>query len=162
MIACLAEYTDDWVSVKGNFSGSEYAFELYEKEGHAARLMRFTESTDKTIKGGHNGGPQNLQDWQVGCWGITPRCSKTCEAAVIECVESKDISTAANRASSFSSCMEDMPQGCLDSCSPTLNMLRASEKPHTLKFTTSFGNVVPKARIRPKNSLCDAKDYIAN
>ena len=163
MIACLTEYTNDVVTTKriwdgSRFSGSEYAFEMYGKEGHDARLIRFQKSRDKTIHGGHaSGGPQNLQDWQAFCWGITPPCSETCEAAVIECVESKDVSTAAKRASSFSSCMEDMPQGCLDSCSPTLNMLRASEEPHTLKFAH-----IPRKRTKPTNSLCNAKDYIAN
>ena len=32
MIGCLAEYTNDHVSTKGKFSGSEYAFEMYQKE----------------------------------------------------------------------------------------------------------------------------------
>ena len=162
MIGCLAEYTNDGISTRGKFSAMEYAFEMYGKEGHDARLMRFSKSEDKTIHGGHkSGGPQNLQDWQAGCWGITPPCSETCESAVSECVESKDISSAAKRASSFSSCMEDMPQECFDSCSPTLNMLRASEEPTTLKFTTSFGPLhsIPKTRSRPTNSLCAATDY---
>jgi len=154
-IACLTEYTNDRVSVQGKFSGSEYAFEMYEKEGHDARLMRFSPTRDRSINGGHTGGPRNLQDWQAYCLGITQPCSETCEAAVIECVESKDTSTAENRTFSFASCMEDMPEGCLDSCSPTLNMLRASEEPTTLKFTT-----VSQPRIKPTNSLCSATDYI--
>jgi len=157
MIACLTDYTNDPVSNKGKFSASEYAFEMYQKEGHDARLMRFSPSRDWSIKGGHNGGPKNLQYWQAYCFGITQPCSETCEAAVIECVESKDTSTAENRTLSFASCMEDMPEGCLDSCSPTLNMLRASEEPTTLKFTT-----ISQPRIKPANSLCSATDYTYN
>ena len=49
---------------------------MYEKlvaEGHDARLLRFSPSTE--FPGGHRD-PENKDYWHLGCLGITPSCSK--------------------------------------------------------------------------------------
>ena len=79
MVNCLSEYTNDYTSTSRD-TGASTATNMYETmldEGHDARLLRFSESGDGTIEGGHNKAlPKNLNYWQVGCLGITESCTQ--------------------------------------------------------------------------------------
>ena len=81
MVNCLAEYTNDYISNDKQGLGYSTSINMYEnmlEEGHDARLLRFSPSDDKTIKGGHKT-PKNSEYWQIGCLGITPLCSQVRE-----------------------------------------------------------------------------------
>ena len=78
MVNCLSEYTNDYISndkQTGQYSTATNMYEKMLEEGHDPRLLRFSPSTDETIKGGHQD-PRNLDYWQVGCLGITESCTQ--------------------------------------------------------------------------------------
>ena len=132
---------------------------MYEKlidEGHDGRLFRFSPSADGTIKGSHKD-VQNVEYWVLGCLGVTEQCSATCEAAFLECVESGDTSTAKNRTKTFAQCMDEkkfVSLGCPADCSPTFDMLAASEMPTEYVFD-NFGAGSGVAQDQPATSLCE-------
>ena len=78
MVDCLAEYTNDFISVgKEDPDAYSTATNMYERmvtEGHDARLLRFSPPSDGTIPGGHQD-PKNKHYWIAGCLGITAPCS---------------------------------------------------------------------------------------
>ena len=81
MIDCLAEYTNDFISVVKSDPSQSTAIYMNEKlknEGHDARLLRFSPSDDGTISGGHQN-PKNEAYWIAGCLGITEACSEVNE-----------------------------------------------------------------------------------
>ena len=131
---------------------------MYEKlvnEGHDGRLLRFSKSADGTIKGGHQD-LRNLEYWTLGCLGVTEQCSATCEAAFLECVESEDTSSAVKRTKAFGTCIAEtnfVSLGCPANCSPTFNMLAASEMPTEYAFE-NFGAGLGVAQAQPATSLC--------
>ena len=82
MVNCVSEYTNDFISNDKQGLGYSTGTNMYEamlEEGHDARLLRFSPSSDDTIKGGHQD-PRNLDYWQVGCMGITASCSQVRKA----------------------------------------------------------------------------------
>ena len=159
MVDCVAEYTNDGISVQDGSSSAVYMYEALSDEGHDVRLLRFDPSEDNTISGGHTNLKNELY-WQVGCLGITPPCSEACEAAFVSCVASRDVSTAARQASSFAECIaepyfsETLGQsGCTAGCAPTYNMLIESETPAEVIFS-NFGDETGESESRPDTSLC--------
>ena len=76
MVDCLAEYVNDGISVnQANPDVESSAIYMYDKlmnEGHDARLLRFSPSSDGTIPGSHQN-PKNGNHWKVACLGITSR-----------------------------------------------------------------------------------------
>ena len=76
MVDCVAEYVNDGISVnQANPDVESSAIYMYDKlmnEGHDARLLRFSPSSDGTIPGSHQN-PKNANYWKVGCLGITSR-----------------------------------------------------------------------------------------
>jgi len=160
MVDCVAEYTNDYISVAKEDPSESTAENMYERlvdEGHDARLLRFSPSDDGTIAGGHKD-PKNTMYWIAGCLGITDPCDQACETAFIGCVESGDVSTASNRVDSFENCMKPTTfagLGCAAECSPTYNMLTASEVPTTALFD-NFGAGSGVASAAPGTSLCNA------
>merc|ERR1711881_209533 len=159
MVNCLSEYTNDYISNDKQGQGFSTATNMYEKmldEGHDARLLRFSPSTDETIKGGHQD-PRNLNYWQVGCLGITESCTEACETAFVGCVESEDTSTAMKRTQAFENCIDanvfSELAGCTETCAPTFGMLASSEDPTTAEFN-NFGAGAKTADAAPATSRC--------
>jgi len=156
MVHCIAEYTNDGVSVQEGVSSAEHMYEKSMNEGHDARLLRFDPSGDGTIEGGHKD-PKNTAHWYVGCLGITEPCSSSCETSFTSCVNSKDVSTAEKRTDAFEDCIEDSENlsGCTAECAPTYNMLIESQAPITATPST-FGATTGSHSVRPDTSLCRA------
>ena len=159
MVDCIAEYTNDGISVdrQTGDSSAEYMYEAQMREGHDARLFRFDPSSDETIAGGHVD-PKNTAYWQVGCLGITEPCSEACEASFVACVNSGDVSSAENRVDTWADCIAEPNfsanlDGCTAACAPTYNMLIESETPVTAKFN-SFGAGTGEVGDVPAESLC--------
>ena len=155
MIHCIAEYTGDGISVQKGISSSENMYEKSLNEEHEARLLRFDKG-DGTIKGGHSD-PRNVDDWFVGCLGIKEPCSDLCETSFTACVNSEDLSSTANRAKAFKTCIEksETLSGCTSDCAPTYNMLVESEVPVTMPPST-FGSTIGDHGTKPTTSLCIA------
>merc|ERR1739844_439783 len=159
MVNCLSEYTNDWISndkATGLYSTATNMYEKMLDEGHDARLLRFSPSTDETIKGGHQD-PRNLNYWQVGCLGITESCTEACETAFVGCVESEDTSTAMKRTQAFENCIDvdvfSVLDGCTETCAPTFGMLASSEDPETA--LGAFGAGADSADAAPNTSRCE-------
>merc|ERR1712136_288248 len=163
MINCVVEYSNDPVSTTDNpdQTTGKYMYHALVDEGHAARYLEFSPSDDGTIQGGH-ANPQNTAYWQAGCWGITQQCSVECEVEFIHCVNNMDVSTASARVVSFRRCIDDHVfsglKGCVASCSPTLEMMKASEKPTTIWNGQYFGATL-EAEAQPASSKCSAEDF---
>ena len=158
MVDCVAEYTNDGVSVQEENSSAKHMYEKLVNEGHDARLLRFSPSDDETIEGGHKD-PKNTAHWQVGCLGITAPCSETCEASFVECMNAGDVSTAKKRAERFEECIEDSETltGCTEECAPTYNMLIESETPVEASFSNDhFGAATGEHISQPFTSKCVA------
>jgi len=160
MIDCLADYKNDYIaSGRDNpetESTAKYMKERLDKEGHDARLLRFSPSEDGSIAGGHKD-PRNTPFWQVGCLGITEPCSKECETNFINCVNKRDPISANDKAEAFQDCIvEDFKDldGCENSCAPTFGMLSQSEVPEDVP--SRFGSV-EEEEYRPRNadSICE-------
>lgn len=161
MVVCLHEYTNDGISVDqvnpDVNSTALYMNAALKAEGHDARLLRFSPSPDNSIEGGHRD-PNNGAYWHVGCLGITAPCSLQCEAAFLECIETRGpFNTALDRARAFDECMR-LPgfaalPGCADDCAPTYDMLAAGEEPTTAEFD-NFGAGQENAGPRPGSSVC--------
>jgi len=160
MIDCLADYKNDYIaSGRDNpetESTAKYMKERLDKEGHDARLLRFSPSEDGSIAGGHKD-PRNTPFWQVGCLGITEPCSKECETNFIDCVNKRDPISANDKAEAFQDCIvEDFKDldGCENSCAPTFGMLSQSEVPEDVP--SRFGSV-EEEEYRPRNadSICE-------
>ena len=163
MIDCVVEYSNDPVSTSTDpdQTTGKYMYNALVDEGHAVRYMQFSPSADGTIQGGH-ANPQNTAHWQAGCWGITAQCSNECETEFITCVNSLDVSTASARILSFQRCIEEHAfsglKGCISSCSPTLEMMKASEEPTTIWNGQDFGLTLEKDP-QPDSSKCFADLY---
>jgi len=164
MIDCVAEYTDDGISVSNDESTAINMYEILVNEGHDARLFRFAPNPiepdqDKGIKGGHSD-PENKVYWQVGCLGITPSCSSTCEVSFIDCVKSKSNEFAKDR---FESCINESTfenlSDCSNACAPTLEMLKTSEEPTLTKLSKGvFGaNAKNEEVSQPSTSMCTSQ-----
>jgi len=148
MTHCIAEYDNDFVS-SGRNNPAEQSSGLYmyvasESEGNDATLLRFSKSADETIPGNHKS-PKNLVYWQVACWGLTDEvCTPQCQSSFIACVENENPSTALEQTEVFETCMEEEKfiqlEGCNLTCSPTLEMMEASEAPTTIKGSGQFSN----------------------
>jgi hypothetical protein len=162
MVDCIAEYDNDFISSgredPDNESSGKYMYNALVTEGHDARLLRFSPSSDGTIPGGHQN-PKNYVYWQVGCWGLTDSCSSECETSFIACVNIEGAGSAANQVAGFSTCIdEDLfsgLSGCTSTCSPTMEMMKMSEVPTTIWNGDSFGSL-PNPVPRPAESLCQA------
>ena len=160
MIDCLADYTNDYIANDRNDASLSTAENMYNKlisEGHDARLLRFAPSEDGTITGGHQN-PKNSVYWQVGCLGITEPCGSQCETSFSQCVNSLDVSTAANRVQSFEDCIgkevfEELA-GCTEKCAPTIAMLKQSEEP-VKEIFNEFGAGTSTSSTRPSDSRCE-------
>ena len=160
MVHCIAEYTNDGVSVQEGVSSAEHMYEKSLNEGHDARLLRFDPSEDGTIEGGHKD-PKNNAHWYVGCLGIAEPCSNSCESSFISCVNSKDVSTAEKRVEAFEECIENSENlsGCTSECAPTYNMLIESEAPITAA-PSNFGAATGDHSAQPDTSLCLASERL--
>ena len=160
MVDCIAEYTNDGISVdrQTGDSSAEYMYEAQLNEGHDTRLFRFDPPEDETIPGGHQD-PKNTAYWQVGCLGITEPCSEACETSFQACVNGGDVSTAENRVETFADCIAEPYfsqnlDGCTEACAPTYAMLTESETPSTARFT-NFGAGTGVPSDKPTASLCE-------
>jgi len=159
MVDCVAEYTNDGISVdrKTGASSAEYMYEALVNEGHDARLFRFEASeyfdaNDNSIPGSHQD-PKNKAHWQVGCLGITDPCSPQCEASFTNCMDDGDKSSASARTDTFATCIEEDLDGCTEACAPTYNMLAQSETPTTVKYE-NFGAGTGNPSTKPSGSVC--------
>jgi len=157
MVDCIAEYTNDMISVDRKDltrSSAEYMYNAQVAEGHDARLLRFDPSGDETIPGGHQN-PKNTPYWIVGCLGITEPCSAACEASFEACVNGGDVSTAKSQSDTWEDCIQDTGSmdGCTESCAPTYGMLTLSETPTTAEFT-NFGAGSGEPSDTPSDSVC--------
>ena len=101
---------------------------------------------------------QNDIFWQVGCLGITETCNSQCEESFIDCVNEKNETKAIKIAKAFATCIDEDTfgnlEGCTVDCSPSFNMLSASETPTKYSFDR-FG--APEAALsseRPEESHC--------
>uniref|UniRef100_A0A7M5UFV2 Uncharacterized protein n=2 Tax=Clytia hemisphaerica TaxID=252671 RepID=A0A7M5UFV2_9CNID len=167
MIDCIADYNNDNIAnARAELGDPEIestAVNMYtvaKTEGHDARLLRFKPSDDGTIAGGHKN-PRNTVYWQMGCWGMTEKCSSECETSFEACVNGKDVSTAENRVDSFSTCIDHdsfiQLGGCDSTCSPTLEMLKQSEVPYKTDFAYDvFGANDQGSQPQPEFSKCKA------
>merc|ERR1719273_2368337 len=161
MIDCVAEYTNDGISVdkETDTSSAVYMYEALMNEGHDGQLLRFSPSEDGTIPGGHQN-PKNVYYWQVGCWGITSPCDEACEAQFLECVAENDGTSASSHADAFATCIGKQAEGkfgaCSKDCAPTINMLMASEVPTDMKLNNFGGTAESTVREQPETSLCEA------
>jgi len=160
MAHCIAEYTNDPISVgQSDIEGLSSSRNMYErslKEGHEARLLRFSPSQDTSIAGKHKS-PQNSLYWKIGCLGITASCSSACEASFLACVGEQGASTALDQANAFATCIKENKfatlTGCTLDCAPTYNMLASSENPTTAEVAT-FGAASSQSGAQPNDSLC--------
>ena len=158
MVDCVAEYTNDGVSVQEGSSSAKHMYEKLVDEGHDARLLRFSPSDDETIAGEHKD-PKNTAHWQVGCLGITEPCSEACEASFIECMNEGNGSTAEERTEKFEDCIDNSQtlNGCTAECAPTYNMLIESETPTESSFSKDrFGAANDEHISQPSSSKCIA------
>jgi len=153
MVDCVAEYTNDFVSVDRQDSSKDSGKYMYEKlknEGHDGRLLVF--SPTNGVRGGHSN-PQNAAHWQAGCMGITPSCTAQCEKSFVKCVGSQG-------SWGFKSCIAESSMkklsGCTSTCSPTLNMLKTSENPKEVKLSRGKFGSAAKLQARPDTSKCQA------
>ena len=159
MVHCIAEYTNDPIAVgqadPDNYSSGKYMYERSEREGHDARLFRFT-PTDDTVPGSHKD-QQNLEYWRMGCLGLNEPCSDVCEASFLDCVKGENPSSYKDWADAFATCIDagkiESLDGCTSTCAPTLKMLEASETP-TEALYNNFGAGVDSAGARPAASKC--------
>ena len=165
MVNCIADYNNDYIANARPGSSDSTAENMYEAmvdEGHDARLLRFQPSEpSQTIPGGHKD-PRNTVYWQVGCWGMTEKCSSECELSFIDCVGEQGPSTGAEKAAAFETCIsEDIfstLSGCEKSCSPTYDMLIRSEEPYKKELSKGiFGASKDGAHTRPNTSKCEAE-----
>ena len=159
MVDCVAEYTNDGISVdrQTGDSSAEYMYEALVNEGHDARLFRFEPSenfdaSDDSIPGGHQD-PKNTAHWQVGCLGITDPCSSACEDSFTTCMNAGDTSSASARTETFADCIEEDLEDCVEACAPTFNMLAQSETPTTVKYD-NFGAGTGSPSDEPSGSIC--------
>ena len=160
MVDCVMEYINDGVSVQEGKSSSKHMYDKLVNEGHDARLLRFDASVDGSIEGEHKD-PQNKAHWYVGCLGIKDSCSSECEASFASCMNTKDQSTALNKARSFEECMEDSEDlaGCTGDCAPTYDMLIHSEMPTEHSFSKGiFGASTGSHISKPSTSQCTTED----
>ena len=165
MVNCIADYNNDFIANSADnpetVSTAENMYEAMVNEGHDARLLRFQPSEpSQTIPGGHKN-PQNTVYWQMGCWGMTEKCSSQCELSFIDCVGEQGPSTGAEKAAAFETCIyEDIfstLSGCEKSCSPTYDMLIRSEEPYKKELSKGiFGAGKDGAHKRPNTSKCEA------
>ena len=161
MIDCVAEYTNDVISVDVDTetSSAVYMYEALVDEGHDGQLLRFSPSEDGTIEGEHQN-PKNVYYWQVGCWGITAPCDETCEADFLDCVDDNVGTSASSHADAFETCIGKQAEGnlgaCSKDCAPTINMLMASETPTTMELNNFGGTAATTDRERPDTSFCEA------
>ena len=160
MIDCVMEYINDGVSVQEGKSSSKHMYDKLVNEGHDARLLRFDASNDGSIEGEHKD-PQNKAHWYVGCLGIKDSCSSECEASFVSCMNTKNQSTALNKARSFEKCMEDSGDlaGCTGDCAPTYDMLIHSEMPTEHSFSKGiFGASTGSHISKPSTSQCTTEN----
>ena len=138
IIACGGIYSNDrYLKSSGGIEGRNESYDMMLKEGHDPRVFIFKgPSTDKTIGGSHNT-IRNRFHWYAGCWGINPNCNETCEQRFFECMNNANVTTAAVKAKSFSSCMFSL-DGLCSECTPTFAMLEKSEDLVFSRFE-SFG-----------------------
>ena len=164
MISCIADYNNDYIATsRTNPETVPTARNMYEamvNEGHDARLLRFEPSADETIPGGHKD-PQNTVYWQVGCWGMTEKCSSECEVSFIDCVGEESPSTGKEKAKAFSKCIAkdvfSSLEGCDSTCSPTYKMLTESEEPYIKELSKGiFGANNEGSHPQPSTSKCSA------
>eukprot|EP00111_Clytia_hemisphaerica_P005631 TCONS_00016355-protein len=165
MIDCIADYNNDYIASSRSNSETESTtlnmYNVAKDEGHDARMLRFKPSDDGTIAGGHKN-PRNTVYWQMGCWGMTEKCSSECETSFKTCVNGKDVSKAENRVNSFEACIEkdtfkDL-SGCDSTCSPTFEMLKQSEVPYKAEFAYGkFGGNDESGLAKPSTSQCTAE-----
>ena len=162
MINCIADYKNDYIANSRENPVTSTAENMYEamvNEGHDARLLRFKESDDTTIPGGHKD-PQNTVYWQMGCWGMTEKCTETCETSFIECVRGKSLTgTSKEKTEAFNDCIDENTfknlAGCDSTCSPTYDMLIESEEPTTKILSHDiFGANNEGSQSKPTSSKC--------
>ena len=170
MIDCLTDYTNDGVTndVEGDpikNSGAQHMYDALVQEGHDARLFRFAPVEDGSIKTKHSA-TKNIVHWQVGCWGITPPCTETCQTEFLKCVNGKNPTNVGEHVKAFASCINEDTftalEDCTSTCAPTLEMLKASEMP-AIQKGNNFGasNVDSTTHTRPDSSLCNADEVIS-
>ena len=164
MINCIADYNNDYIATSRTnpetVSTARNMYEAMVNEGHDARLLRFEPSADETIPGGHKD-PQNTVYWQVGCWGMTEKCSSECEVSFIDCVGEESPSTGKEKAEAFSNCIAkdvfSSLKGCDSICSPTYKMLTESEEPYIKELSKGiFGANNEGSHPQPSTSKCSA------
>ena len=184
MVECIAEYTNDPISIDQRdpdmFDSGRYMFEKLNDEGHDARFFRF--SPNEEIEGGHEP-PINEWMWQIGCLGMTTKCSEViytfmknigniigtlfsllyliliqiCEESFIECIEALENEDNVPSFIAFDDCIEPHRfadfPGCTVDCAPTFNMLEAGQSPSTAEFER-FGAGSGTPVPRPDSSHC--------
>ena len=156
LIMCKGVYLNNY-----KYENQTDGYDCLIKEGHDPRIFEFRPQ-DGTIEGKHYN-IENRLHWAAGCWGLTPFCSKACEATFFDCMDSTGTSTEKIRTQSFRTCimeLEDKPE-CIE-CSPTLDMLREGQKPTYEQFRPGhFGAIDPTenhARDNFPESHCDQRD----
>ena len=162
MINCIADYKNDYIANSRQnplTSTAENMYKAMVDEGHDARLLRFKQSDDTTIPGGHKD-PQNTVYWKMGCWGMTEKCTETCETSFIECVRGKSLTgTRKEKTEAFNDCIDENTfkdlAGCDSTCSPTYDMLIESEEPTTKILSHDiFGANNEGSHSKPSTSNC--------
>ena len=120
------------------------------REGNDPRLFIFPGKAHKWIG--------NRWDWQVGCFGINPPCSKSCEQTLFDCMDSSTAeigkkSGVKEGVTQFSSCMFSLKSPCSE-CAPTLEMLKRSQFPEYEKFNNFGAPIPPTEHKRSNESKC--------
>ena len=153
MVRCTMVYKGDYMLKKtGGTKGRVASWNKMLIEGNDPRLFIFP--------GGNHDWVKNRWDWAVGCFGINPPCSASCEQSLFNCMDSStatigEVSGVKEGVKEFSKCMFSLEPPCSE-CAPTFEMLKRSEDPipEFTKFNTFGAPIPPTEHKRPDNSTC--------
>jgi hypothetical protein len=148
-ISCMMTYENDRLVYRSATANQPlYMYDTFVAEGHDGRMLIFPE-----VGKGHRP-PYNQEDWIVGCLGVTPSCSASCESALSLCMDqqNEDAHTA------YSICMTSTlvaDRSCVPGCAPTLQMLQRSEAPTVTLSKGTFGASLQMGPSqKPGTSMC--------
>ena len=154
MVRCMTPHKGDRMDMGGMPNNITNKLEISQNkhliEGNDPRLFIFAGNEHKQI--------ENRWDWMVGCFGINPPCSKSCEQTLFDCMDSSNAeigkkSGVKEGVTQFSRCMFSLKSPCSE-CAPTLEMLKRSQFPEYEKFNNFGAPIPPTEHKRSNESKC--------
>jgi poly(3-hydroxybutyrate) depolymerase/sugar lactone lactonase YvrE len=145
---CLGSYTDDTAVFSSSTDNLvDYMYSALDLEGHDVRSLKFAPYGPT---GGHFD-PENVFDWVVGCLGVNPVCSPTCETGLIQCVDVASVYSWL----AYATCIASLePTPCAAGCAATKAMLDKSQTPTTTLSEGVFGETTAVYGAQATGSKC--------